>query len=343
MLPLVCRAFRRLLAGPSACLWASIAFTADLSAPGQAQRASAFLAWLARHGALSKSVEVDLWSGVMNGPVAFPPGLPLGEHLEDALQGEGTRRGPAGVWLVLNPTRFRTAFSGEQPTCRRVADVPAVAEVPVVACSACLGRPLAPYPLERCLAAELRLRLCLAARREAASPSVQHPLPWSQPRPPPTCRVPAGLRVSAVALGRAAACGGGVDRWGAFPHLSGSQASRAPGPGSPTPPPACSLPLPLPLPRPVPAPPPAPTQQAVQPFSLVHRNPRCLPLSDCSAHDMVVHADLAALTTLDHLEISTSSGALPAAFGCTDRLWLGGLVGWQPMWCSAGSKGCLQR
>ncbi|KAL4421674.1 hypothetical protein ABPG77_001215 [Micractinium sp. CCAP 211/92] len=86
VLPLVCRAFRRLLAGPSACLWASIAFTADLSAPGQAQRASAFLAWLARHGALSKSVEVDLWSGAMNGPAAFPPGLPLGEHLEDALQ-----------------------------------------------------------------------------------------------------------------------------------------------------------------------------------------------------------------------------------------------------------------
>ncbi|KAL4421239.1 hypothetical protein ABPG75_010530 [Micractinium tetrahymenae] len=86
VLPLVCRAFRRLLAGPSACLWASITYEADLSLPGQPERASAFLAWLARHGALSKTVQLDLWSGAFNAPVAFQPGLPLGEQLEDALR-----------------------------------------------------------------------------------------------------------------------------------------------------------------------------------------------------------------------------------------------------------------
>lgn len=83
----MCRAFRRLLGRPSACLWAAIQFEVDLSATDQAARAAAFLAWLAAHGLLTKSVQLDLWGGALNGPVAFPPWLPLGELLEDALQG----------------------------------------------------------------------------------------------------------------------------------------------------------------------------------------------------------------------------------------------------------------
>lgn len=84
VLPLVCRTFRTLLAGPSACLWRGISLELDLSRPGEPERAANFLAWLSRHGSLSKKIEMDMWSSVL-----VPAQLPaaLGELFEQTLSG----------------------------------------------------------------------------------------------------------------------------------------------------------------------------------------------------------------------------------------------------------------
>ncbi|KAI7835751.1 hypothetical protein COHA_010356 [Chlorella ohadii] len=62
VLPLVCRAFRGLLAGPNAVLWPDLEFHADISIPSGVQRARSFLAWLAAHGSLMRTLHLDLWN-----------------------------------------------------------------------------------------------------------------------------------------------------------------------------------------------------------------------------------------------------------------------------------------
>lgn len=59
VLPLVCRAFRGLLAGPNAVVWPQLEFHADISTQGGVQRARAFLAWLAAHGSLLRTLHVS--------------------------------------------------------------------------------------------------------------------------------------------------------------------------------------------------------------------------------------------------------------------------------------------
>jgi len=61
VLPLVCRAFRGLLAGPNAVLWPDLEFHADISIPSGVQRARSFLAWLAAHGSLMRTLHVSCW------------------------------------------------------------------------------------------------------------------------------------------------------------------------------------------------------------------------------------------------------------------------------------------
>jgi hypothetical protein len=58
VLPLVCSTFRRLLSGPSACLWPDIVFDADTSQLHERARALDFLSWLRRHAQHSRTVEV---------------------------------------------------------------------------------------------------------------------------------------------------------------------------------------------------------------------------------------------------------------------------------------------
>lgn len=59
VLPLVCHAFHGLLAGPNAVVWPSLEFHADISTQRGVQRACAFLAWLAAHGSLLRTLHVS--------------------------------------------------------------------------------------------------------------------------------------------------------------------------------------------------------------------------------------------------------------------------------------------
>ena len=93
VLPLVCKAFRRVLSGPSARLWPAITFDADISHPHQLERASSFLAWLRLHGQHSHSLQLELWSGGEAPQLAAEVQL-LGEQLQDSLAGGGRAAGP---------------------------------------------------------------------------------------------------------------------------------------------------------------------------------------------------------------------------------------------------------
>ncbi|KAL4855758.1 Protein scribble [Chlorella vulgaris] len=86
VLPLVCSTFRRLLSGPSACLWPDIVFDADTSQLHERARALDFLNWLRRHAQHSRTVELDLWNGGQPPPPAEDPSFQLlGERLTEAL------------------------------------------------------------------------------------------------------------------------------------------------------------------------------------------------------------------------------------------------------------------
>jgi hypothetical protein len=85
-LPAVCRSFRRLLRGPSACLWPDISFSADISLPPQVQRTSNFLAWLRHHGRRCRQLQLDMWNGGLP-PQALLAVRQLGLQLEDTLAG----------------------------------------------------------------------------------------------------------------------------------------------------------------------------------------------------------------------------------------------------------------
>ncbi|PRW32494.1 leucine-rich repeat-containing [Chlorella sorokiniana] len=84
VLPLVCRAFHGLLAGPNAVVWPSLEFHADISTQGGLQHARSFLAWLAAHGSLLRTLHLDLWN---NGhtPQADDGVAQLGSQLESSL------------------------------------------------------------------------------------------------------------------------------------------------------------------------------------------------------------------------------------------------------------------
>ncbi|EFN50986.1 hypothetical protein CHLNCDRAFT_55443 [Chlorella variabilis] len=63
VLPLVCAAVRRQLAGPSASLWHDLRFECDIAHASQRTRATSFLAWLRRHGQHSRALQLDMWNG----------------------------------------------------------------------------------------------------------------------------------------------------------------------------------------------------------------------------------------------------------------------------------------
>ena len=100
-LPAVCRSFRRLLRGPSACLWPDISFSADISLPPQVQRTSNFLAWLRHHGRRCRQLQLDMWNGGLP-PQALLAVRQLGLQLEDTLAGGcgGWVAGGLGGWVA---------------------------------------------------------------------------------------------------------------------------------------------------------------------------------------------------------------------------------------------------
>ncbi|PSC67392.1 Amino acid permease 2 [Micractinium conductrix] len=84
VLPRVCRSLHALLSGPNACLWRDICWETDLCQPGQAERAAAFLSWLASRGGSTCTLQLDMWSsGAV--PLPVPPGLALAAQLESTL------------------------------------------------------------------------------------------------------------------------------------------------------------------------------------------------------------------------------------------------------------------
>ena len=117
-LPAVCRSFRRLLRGPSSCLWPDISFSADISLPPQVQRTSNFLAWLRHHGRRCRQLQLDMWNGGLP-PQALLAVRQLGLQLEDTLAGGcgGWVAGWLGGWVGV----MRTDGAHCQHACPAVA------------------------------------------------------------------------------------------------------------------------------------------------------------------------------------------------------------------------------